>query len=376
MPPLDRLRMAADPAYDAALDRLLSLCETLDMPDAARMALSRLASADAATRIATARAALVDAPETETLGEHVFVAAALQVHFARLAAGLDAARLVAVGDGVCPVCGGPPVSSMVVGWQGAHGTRFCSCALCGTLWNYVRIKCAVCGSTAGIAYEEVEGGPGTVKAETCDSCRSHAKICSSIRTRRSTRSQTTSHRSRLICSCAKAAIGGAGSIRSCSAIEGRLMTRESLLRRLPSVDDVLKTKAAAAAVDRFGRPPVVNAVRAALDAVRSAVRADRTVDLGARLDADDVAASALAHLDRDTRPSVAAGIQSDRHGAAHQSGARAARRSRGRGGGHGDAAGDRARVRSRHRPARRARHAGAGPAVRTERGGGCDRRQQ
>ncbi|MFY9623792.1 MAG: formate dehydrogenase accessory protein FdhE [Rhodoplanes sp.] len=176
MPPLDRLRMAADPAYDAALDRLLSLCETLDMPDAARMALSRLASADAATRIATARAALVDAPETETLGEHVFVAAALQVHFARLAAGLDAARLVAVGDGVCPVCGGPPVSSMVVGWQGAHGTRFCSCALCGTLWNYVRIKCAVCGSTAGIAYEEVEGGPGTVKAETCDSCRSYVKI--------------------------------------------------------------------------------------------------------------------------------------------------------------------------------------------------------
>jgi L-seryl-tRNA(Ser) seleniumtransferase len=82
------------------------------------------------------------------------------------------------------------------------------------------------------------------------------------------------------------------------------MTRESLLRRLPSVDDVLKTKAAAAAVDRFGRPPVVNAVRAALDAVRSAVRADRTVDLGARLDADDVAASALAHLDRDTRPCV------------------------------------------------------------------------
>jgi len=176
MPPLDRLRMAADPAYGAALDRLLSLCETLDMPDAARMALSRLASADAATRIATARAALVDAPETETLGEHVFVAAALQVHFARLAAGLDAARLVAIGDGVCPVCGGPPVSSMVVGWQGAHGTRFCSCALCGTLWNYVRIKCAVCGSTAGIAYEEVEGGPGTVKAETCDSCRSYVKI--------------------------------------------------------------------------------------------------------------------------------------------------------------------------------------------------------
>jgi len=176
MPPLDRARSLADPAYDAALNRILSLCETIDMPDAARMALSRLADADIATRIATARAALADAPETETLGEHVFVAAALQVHFTRLAAGLDAARLAPIGDGVCPVCGGPPVSSMVVGWLGAHGTRFCACGLCGTLWNYVRIKCTVCGSAEGIAYQEVEGGPGTVKAETCDSCRSYVKI--------------------------------------------------------------------------------------------------------------------------------------------------------------------------------------------------------
>ena len=98
------------------------------------------------------------------------------MHFARLAAGLDAARLVPVGDGACPVCGGPPVSSLVVGWSGAHGARFCACGLCGTLWNYVRIKCAVCGSTKGIGYEEIEGGAGTIKAETCDSCRSYVKI--------------------------------------------------------------------------------------------------------------------------------------------------------------------------------------------------------
>lgn len=82
------------------------------------------------------------------------------------------------------------------------------------------------------------------------------------------------------------------------------MTQESLLRRLPSVDDVLKTKAAAEAVDRFGRPPVVNAVRAALDAVRSAVRANGASGPAVRVDADDVAASALAHLDEDARSSV------------------------------------------------------------------------
>ncbi|MGZ8323431.1 MAG: hypothetical protein ACXWVC_10185 [Rhodoplanes sp.] len=75
------------------------------------------------------------------------------------------------------------------------------------------------------------------------------------------------------------------------------MTQDGLLRRLPSVDDVLKTQAAASAVDRFGRAPVLNAVRAALDQVRSAVRAKRVGDLGGRLDADGVAASALASLD-------------------------------------------------------------------------------
>jgi FdhE protein len=65
---------------------------------------------------------------------------------------------------------------MVVGWQGAHGTRYCGCSLCGTLWNYVRIKCGLCASTAGIAYREIDGGPGSVKAETCESCGGYLKV--------------------------------------------------------------------------------------------------------------------------------------------------------------------------------------------------------
>jgi FdhE protein len=158
------------------MDRLLALCATIDMPDAARMALARLAGVDPLLRAAMARAALDDAPAFEALGEHVFIAAALQVHFARLAAGLDAARLVPVGEGACPACGAPPVGSMVVGWPGAHGTRFCACALCGTLWSHVRIRCTLCGSTKGIGYEEVDGGGGAIKAETCAACRSYVKI--------------------------------------------------------------------------------------------------------------------------------------------------------------------------------------------------------
>jgi FdhE protein len=44
------------------------------------------------------------------------------------------------------------------------------------MWNVVRVKCALCGSTDGISCRAIEGGPGTVKAETCDKCRSYVKV--------------------------------------------------------------------------------------------------------------------------------------------------------------------------------------------------------
>ena len=176
MPLLDRSRFTADAAFDTTIERLLSLASMIEMPEQAAAALTRLKATDAAARDAMVRAVLADSIPAEALAEHVYVAAALQVHFARLAARLDAARLTPVGDGACPVCGGPPAASFLVGWPGSHGARFCECGLCGTMWNYVRIKCVLCGSTKGIAYREVEGGPGTVKAETCDACRGYVKI--------------------------------------------------------------------------------------------------------------------------------------------------------------------------------------------------------
>jgi FdhE protein len=176
MPPLDRSRFTADAAFDATLGRLLQLAEGIEMPEPARSALARVTEADAAVRIAMARAVLANEIPVEEFAGHVFVAAALQVHYARLASKLTAKRLVPVGDGACPACGGAPVSSMVVGWQGAHNSRFCVCSLCATQWNYVRIKCTLCSSTKGIAYREVEGGNGTIWAETCESCHGYVKI--------------------------------------------------------------------------------------------------------------------------------------------------------------------------------------------------------
>src|ERR1700687_5205020 len=74
------------------------------------------------------------------------------------------------------------------------------------------------------------------------------------------------------------------------------------LRRLPSVDEVLKTQAAIAAMDRYGRTAAVAAVRQALDVTRVAVRAGHVNGTGA----DDVSSAALAHLDRDAQPKVRA----------------------------------------------------------------------
>ncbi len=176
MPPLDRGRFEPDATFDATLDALFDRCGAIPAPDAAKAALARVRAADANERLLLARNVLADAITVETLAEHVFVAAALQIHFARLSARLDPATLVPIADGVCPACGGAPGVSIVVGWHGAHGARFCSCSLCATLWNYVRIRCAACGSTKGIGYREIEGGAGAIKAECCDECGSYLKI--------------------------------------------------------------------------------------------------------------------------------------------------------------------------------------------------------
>jgi FdhE protein len=176
MPPLDRGYFTADAALDATFSRLFSLAAEIDMPEPARAALMRVRGADTALRDEMMRSVLADSIPVEAMAEHAFVAAALQVHFARMAASLDAKALVPIEDGVCPSCGGAPVASAIVGWQGAHGARFCTCSLCATQWHVVRVKCVLCSSTKGIAYQELDGGDPNVKAETCENCHGYLKI--------------------------------------------------------------------------------------------------------------------------------------------------------------------------------------------------------
>jgi FdhE protein len=176
MPPLDRSLIEGDKALGTLFDRLFAAAATIDKPVAAAKALVRATAADPAERLAMAQTVFSNTLPGDAIAEHVFVWAGLEVYFARLASVLAVAALAPVADGVCTVCGGAPMSSMVVGWPGSHGARFCSCSLCGTLWHYVRVKCVLCGSTKGIGYQEIDGQGGIVKAETCDECHGWSKI--------------------------------------------------------------------------------------------------------------------------------------------------------------------------------------------------------
>lgn len=177
MPPLDRKLLETSPELRETIARFLEAVAGVAMPPQAAEGLEALRRAAPETLDEMIGNVLADAIPFDALPAHLFLSAAMQLHAARLAATLEAERLVPVETGLCPVCGGPPATSVVSGRMGTENSRYACCAFCGTQWNEVRIKCLACGSTKGVGYKSAEGEEDAViKAETCDSCRSWVKI--------------------------------------------------------------------------------------------------------------------------------------------------------------------------------------------------------
>jgi len=176
MPPLAGALVSPDEVMTATALRFLEHLGTDAVPAQTATAIAALHEALATRADATIAAVLRNEPSTLDTAQHVLLLAALQVHFSGLAARLTAEKLRPVAEGVCPTCGSSPMVSTVVGWPRAHNTRYCTCWLCATMWNVVRIKCVLCGATGGISYRTIEGRTGSVKAETCDTCRAYVKI--------------------------------------------------------------------------------------------------------------------------------------------------------------------------------------------------------
>lgn len=176
MPPIDRAALVVDPELAAAVDALIEGAAEIAMPEPARLALEAVRAANDDDRQWLLSNILSDRIPDDSAAPHLFVAAAVQVHVARLAAMLDVEALVPVGFGLCPACGGRPATSSVLGTQGIENVRYAACSCCGTQWNEVRVKCLCCGSTKGVSYRSVETSEATVKAETCRECQTWVKI--------------------------------------------------------------------------------------------------------------------------------------------------------------------------------------------------------
>jgi FdhE protein len=177
LPIVDRLTWRRDPSWQAALARIAAALDGVAMPAAASAALAALHRSDHVAREALADRLLRTAVVAEDAATAFFVDAALQLYWTRMAALLDRAAVLPIDPPVlCPICGSPPVGSTVYAQGSLQGVRFLSCPLCSCEWHCVRIKCANCQSTKGIAYHHVAELPAALKAETCDECRTYTKI--------------------------------------------------------------------------------------------------------------------------------------------------------------------------------------------------------
>ncbi|SES72709.1 formate dehydrogenase accessory protein FdhE [Paracoccus homiensis] len=176
MPPIDRDLQATDEVLHETLTVLCHEALSLEMPEPAKLALQAVVSADLADRHWLLENLLSDRIPEDSAAPHLFAAAAVQVHMARLASMLDAEALVPIRTGICPACGGRPVTSQITATQGIENLRYATCACCATRWNEVRVKCLSCASTKGISYRSVETEKATVKAEVCSECDSWVKV--------------------------------------------------------------------------------------------------------------------------------------------------------------------------------------------------------
>lgn len=178
MPILPALAGERDPQWRAVLRRLADRVEAAGaVTPALANVLDTLREMDDAALDAQADALLAQRYAEIVPSTAPFIMAALQVVWTDLASRLDVRDVPYVdAPGVCPVCGGAPVASVVRIGGALQGYRYVQCGLCSTEAHVVRVKCTNCDSTKGIAYHGIEGGSEAVKAESCDECHTYRKI--------------------------------------------------------------------------------------------------------------------------------------------------------------------------------------------------------
>jgi FdhE protein len=156
---------------------LLHAVEEAAVPEQAKAQARWLRQADGETVEKLADRFLDGAVNEAEAGAALYVAAALQVHYTRLAAALpgSALQLLPV-RGECPCCGSTPVAGVITATGPTPGVRYLYCSLCSTAWNHVRAVCITCEDSRDLSLKGIEGGSEAVVAETCGACKTYAKM--------------------------------------------------------------------------------------------------------------------------------------------------------------------------------------------------------
>jgi FdhE protein len=176
IPPIAADGWRRDSVWREGLRLLLDRFDPAMLPPAAATVMAELRGRGAEATEALADGFLRGGVDPADAGAAFWIAAALQVYFTRLAAGLrtDSLRLLEQ-RGLCPCCGSTPSASVVRASGQTPGARYLHCSLCSTAWNHTRAICITCGDSRTLALRGIEGDSGVVKAETCEACRTYAK---------------------------------------------------------------------------------------------------------------------------------------------------------------------------------------------------------
>lgn len=175
--PLDPSNWTRDESWRAALAHIVASVDRTVLPTAAQEACKALEGASGPDIEALADKFLEGSIAAGEAGTAVFVAAALQVAWTRMAALLDVVDLGGMEEdrGSCPACGSPPVAGIVSPGGTKFGHRHLHCSLCATAWRYVRVRCVHCGSTEKISFRSL-AGTTYLRAECCEACHGYSKV--------------------------------------------------------------------------------------------------------------------------------------------------------------------------------------------------------
>jgi FdhE protein len=177
IPPLAAELHQRDPAWRDGMTVLLDGSDANAMPAPARAVIASLRDQEVDVVEGLADGFLHGSLAAADAGAALYVAAAMQVYFTRLAATLPVSSLRLLPQrGLCPCCGAAPVSGVVTNSGQTPGARYLYCSLCGTAWNHVRAVCITCGQSRSIVLKAIEGGSDAVKAEACNDCHTYAKM--------------------------------------------------------------------------------------------------------------------------------------------------------------------------------------------------------